>query len=383
MVDFRTDEDQQLIRDTVAAFAARADPAGRPRRRRERRPFPRASSQQAWELGLVQSAIPEEYGGAGDTPRRSPARSSPRSWPGATCRSRCTCCRRVWWSTRCSSSARRSRRARSCRLRRRPSSAPAPRRWSSRASTSTSARWRPRRDATTAAYVLNGVKCFVPLAADAEHVLVYAASDGRAGSTRSARSSCRRDTPGMRVGEREKNMGLKALATYELTLDELPRPGRQPARRRRRMQLAGCSTARASRWPRWRSAWRARRASTTRATTPRSATPSASPSRRSRRSPSCSPTWRIEIDATRLLIWEAAWKLDRGEDATREALPGEALRRRHGPEGHRQRRPGARRPRLHPRPPGRAVPAQRPRLRHLRRPGDRLKADHADRGVRP
>jgi alkylation response protein AidB-like acyl-CoA dehydrogenase len=27
----------------------------------------------------------------------------------------------------------------------------------------------------------------------------------------------------------------------------------------------------------------------------------------------------IEIDGTRLLVWEAAWKLDRGEDATREA----------------------------------------------------------------
>ena len=27
----------------------------------------------------------------------------------------------------------------------------------------------------------------------------------------------------------------------------------------------------------------------------------------------------IEIDATRLLTWEAAWKIDRGENATREA----------------------------------------------------------------
>jgi len=27
----------------------------------------------------------------------------------------------------------------------------------------------------------------------------------------------------------------------------------------------------------------------------------------------------IEIDATRLMAWEAAWKLDRGEDATKEA----------------------------------------------------------------
>lgn len=27
----------------------------------------------------------------------------------------------------------------------------------------------------------------------------------------------------------------------------------------------------------------------------------------------------IEIDATRLMTWEAAWKLDQGRDATREA----------------------------------------------------------------
>jgi alkylation response protein AidB-like acyl-CoA dehydrogenase len=27
----------------------------------------------------------------------------------------------------------------------------------------------------------------------------------------------------------------------------------------------------------------------------------------------------LEIDATRLLAWEAAWKLDRGDEATREA----------------------------------------------------------------
>ena len=27
----------------------------------------------------------------------------------------------------------------------------------------------------------------------------------------------------------------------------------------------------------------------------------------------------IEIDGARLLVWEAAWKLDRGEDALREA----------------------------------------------------------------
>ena len=41
----------------------------------------------------------------------------------------------------------------------------------------------------------------------------------------------------------------------------------------------------------------------------------------------------IEIDATRLLVWEAAWKLDRGEDAHARGLPRQALRREHGAQG--------------------------------------------------
>src|SRR5256885_15059917 len=53
-------------------------------------------------------------------------------------------------------------------------------------------------------------------------------------------------------------------------------------------------------------------------------------------------------------------------------LAGPPLREPVGPQDHRQRAPGARRPRLHPRPSRRALAAQRSRLRHLRRPGDRL-----------
>src|SRR5690348_16948086 len=66
MVSFQPSEEQQLIKDTVAQFAAEqirplaheADETGN---------VPAALIQQGWELGLVQSAIPEELGGVGDT----------------------------------------------------------------------------------------------------------------------------------------------------------------------------------------------------------------------------------------------------------------------------------------------------------------------------
>src|SRR5262249_57463422 len=63
-------------------------------------------------------------------------------------------------------------------------------------------------------WVLTGEKCFVPLADRAEVVLVYAsAADGLAAFL------VERGAKGIGVGEREKNMGLKALETFPVTLD--------------------------------------------------------------------------------------------------------------------------------------------------------------------
>ena len=64
MLGFQPTEEQQLIRDTVAEFAREqirpvahdADESGE---------IPGAVVQQAWELGLIQSTIPEAYGGVG------------------------------------------------------------------------------------------------------------------------------------------------------------------------------------------------------------------------------------------------------------------------------------------------------------------------------
>src|SRR5262245_54516895 len=67
MVNFQPTEEQQLIRDTVASFAREqirpvahdADESGR---------IPSNLVQHAWELGLVQSIIPDAFGGVGATP---------------------------------------------------------------------------------------------------------------------------------------------------------------------------------------------------------------------------------------------------------------------------------------------------------------------------
>ncbi len=64
-------------------------------------------------------------------------------------------------------------------------------------------------------YVLNGDKCYVPLAADADLLLVYADENGGTQGF-----IVEKGAEGLKIGEREKNMGIKALATYELTLKD-------------------------------------------------------------------------------------------------------------------------------------------------------------------
>src|SRR5262245_10181889 len=67
MLNFQPTEEQQLIRDTVASFAGeQIRPAARDAD--ETGQIPGALVQQAWELGLVQSSIPEAFGGAGGSP---------------------------------------------------------------------------------------------------------------------------------------------------------------------------------------------------------------------------------------------------------------------------------------------------------------------------
>ena len=177
--------------------------------------------------------------------------------------------------------------------------------------------WDPFRPSTRArregdSYVIDGEKCFVPWIEGGSHVLVIA-TEGDAAQA----YVVPRDVAGLRATP-ERNMGVDALPMVELALEGVRVPAsarlggeagsdtRQLVNRGR-VALAACGVgvARASfeiarDYAKEREAFGAPIA-TKQAIAFKLA------------------DMAIEIDAARLLIWEAAWMLDRGEDTTREA----------------------------------------------------------------
>lgn len=317
MVSFQPSEDQQLIKDTVAAFASeqvrpqahQADETGQ---------IPSDLIQQGWDLGLVQSAIPEAFGGAGDT--RSAITGAlvfeELAWGDLSIALHLLAPRLVIYPVLEMGTAEQKERVLKAYA-------------DAQFRAGTAAVMEPRFDfdlaalATTArrengAYVLNGAKCYVPLGADAEHLLVYARTDDHEGYDGVSGFLLERGTPGLTVAEREKNMGLKALATHEIALENC----RVPAANRLGGD-AGCDFAKLMNYARIGLASMA-------VGVARAAFEYARDYAKERKAFGVAigqkqaiafmlAEMALEIDATRLLAWEAAWKMDRGEDATREA----------------------------------------------------------------
>jgi acyl-CoA dehydrogenase len=162
-------------------------------------------------------------------------------------------------------------------------------------------------------YVLNGEKCYVPLAAEADSLLVYAAENGN-----SQGFIIDKGTKGFAVGEREKNMGIRALATYEITLNDcrIPKDARLGGEE-------GCDFNRIMNCS--RVALSAMAVGVAKAALEYSRdyakerTAFGQPVASRQAIAFMLAEMAIEIDATRLMTWEAAWKLDRKEDATKEA----------------------------------------------------------------
>ena len=72
-------------------------------------------------------------------------------------------------------------------------------------------------------YLLNGLKCFVPLATQSSHILVAATLEG-AGNL----FLVEKDNPGLKIGELEENSGIRSLSTYEVNFEncEIPEEDR-------------------------------------------------------------------------------------------------------------------------------------------------------------
>lgn len=178
----------------------------------------------------------------------------------------------------------------------------------------------PAKPKTTAtgdngSYVLNGRKVYVPLAEGAEWILVYA-WDNEAGQVDAFLVAG--DADGLTVGPREKLMGIRALPTYELALEGVRvdadhrlggQAGANFSRLNAHSQVAlaamGVGLMRAAldyavNYAKEREQFGA---------------PIATKQAIAFMLAECA----IEIDAARLMVWEAAWKLDQGQDAVREA----------------------------------------------------------------
>jgi acyl-CoA dehydrogenase len=317
MIDFELSEEQQMIRDSVGAFATeQIRPAARPAD--ETGAIASNVVTQAWQLGLVSGPIPEKFGGGGDT--RSAITGaivaeelgygdigigmhvlSPRlvAFPVVEMGTEEQKERLLKGFTRANFAA---------------------------ASAAvlephfdfdlTAMQTTAKRDG--AGWILNGTKCCVPLASDSETILVYAATDTARGFAGVDGFLVAREAAGLKISPREKNMGLKGLATYGVTLENC-RVGADA-------RLGGDTGISFSRLMS-----EARIAITAFGVgLMRAAFDYARDYAKERKAFGMFIAQKqaiafiladmaIEIDAARLLVWEAASRLDKGEDALKES----------------------------------------------------------------
>ncbi len=162
-------------------------------------------------------------------------------------------------------------------------------------------------------YVLEGTKCNVPFAAEAEWMLVYASVEGK-----SRAFLVRRGTDGLHVGEREQNMGLRALPLYKVELRGCVVPsalclgdeggGVEAVLGASRIALAALAVGQARAAYDYALDYAKSRVAFGEAIAQRQAIAF------------MLAEMATEIEAARLLLWEAAWTLDQGADGTRECL---------------------------------------------------------------
>lgn len=312
MISFTPTDEQQLIIDTVRRYATERMRAAA-HEADERRATPDAVIAKGWELGLLPSLIPEQYGGFGE---------EHSALTGALAAEELGCGdlamalyllapnllgvpvlhfgteeqKRKWL----------------------------PRLTDAAFTPATAALIEPRWDfdplaLRTAAqreyggYVINGHKAYVPLAADAQAMLVYAREGGATQAF-----IVEKGTAGLSVLEREQHMGIRALPTYEVRLEDVrvPLAARLGGER-------GCDAEQLLNYSRVALASLAvgvaRGAFEYAREYARQREAFGRPIAQFQSIAFLLAEMAIETDAARLLAWEAAWTLDRGEAAGRVA----------------------------------------------------------------
>jgi alkylation response protein AidB-like acyl-CoA dehydrogenase len=315
MISFSPTEEQQFVVATIGRFAREKV---RPARQEadETGAYPRALIEEGWRLGLTAAWVPEDYGGLGEEHSAINAAlfAEELGYGDLSLALHVLAPALVGVPIlRAGSEAQRER-------------------WLPRlaedvfpalSAALTESGWDfdPAHPRTTARrdgdeYVLDGAKVRVPLAAEAEALLIYADdSDATQGFI------VDRAAAGLVIGEREQLMGLRALPTYELTLSD-------------------CRVAAAARVGEGKGMDMGAVLNLSRVTlgalavgVARNALEHALAYAKERQAfgkhiaqfqsiAFMLAEMRIEVDAARLMVWEAAWHLDQGHDATRECVLG-------------------------------------------------------------
>ncbi len=162
-------------------------------------------------------------------------------------------------------------------------------------------------------FVINGKKTMVPLADKAEYFLVYATEKGTTQAFIVAS-----DTPGITVGDRVTMMGAQALAVYNMEFENVRVPkenrlgGLKGIRLSRlltvsRLNLAALAVGQARAAYEYALKYAKERVAF------------GEPIAHRQSIAFLLANMRIEIEAARLLLWEAAYKMDKNEDASRAA----------------------------------------------------------------
>jgi alkylation response protein AidB-like acyl-CoA dehydrogenase len=311
MYGFEPSDDQKTLVDAVRRFAARElRPAMRPAD--EAAALPPALTRVGWELGLLPASLPAEFGGFGERSVVTGALAAEE----------------LAWGDLAGALALLSPNLVALPVLARGSAAQKrdllPAFTGEAYVPGSAALMEPRYDFDASAlqtraerrdggYALTGTKCNVPWAAEAEWMLVYAALGGATQAF-----LVRRGTPGLVVGERERNMGLHALPLYAVELRDCLVPAEQ--------RLGGASGADLGVvFDAGRVAWAALAVGVGRAAyeyaleyaKTRQAFGEAIAQRQA--IAFMLAEMATEVEAARLLVWEAAWLLDEGQDASRAA----------------------------------------------------------------
>lgn len=310
MLDFRPDEEQKMLMDTVARFA----------RERVRKTYREAEEQgevselvarAGWEIGLLSTAIPEEYGGLGEYSVVTGALAMEEfAWGDLAITLDIMTPNLVAMPVMlCGSEDQRAEYLPMFAVETSPRV--------SAALTEPVVQFNPHKLKTRAVrdgdfYILNGQKTVVPLADGADVILVYAAEDGVTQAF-----IVPAGTEGLHIDARDKLMGVKALTTNMITLKDVRLPATNKLghdeginfnlilnHSRVALGAAAVGVARAGfEYARDYAKERVQ---------------FGEPIAHRQSIAFMLADMATEIDEARLLVWEAAWLLDQGKEATRE-----------------------------------------------------------------